>query len=415
MALVLGTRLGAYEIRAPIGRGGMGEVYRAWDPRLRRNVAIKVLHGISNIEPDRLRRFEDEARATAALNHTNIVSVYDVGAHNGAPYIVSELLEGQTLRSMLARSPLSTEAAIALTLQLCEGLAAAHDKGIVHRDLKPENLFITHGQHLKILDFGLAKLVEQRATTASTTTTLDKAPGVIIGTVGYLSPEQIKGEVVDCRSDIFTLGIILYEVLAGTRPFRGDNAVETMHAILKQDPPALTSDHDRLGRTLSMVTLRCLEKEPSDRFQTATDISRALGAHVIVTIAPGGQNAVHHETLDVVAYREPPGWLTWSGLTLLALILFVPIAVWVASPSNRPIYPHMTGCLTFNAKDFVFSVGERQYVIDAPSFLDLRPHIGHRVDVSYTSNAIIVSPGARGQEIRKIGIRDIRSIAPACK
>jgi serine/threonine protein kinase len=241
VALEAGSRLGPYEVVGLLGSGGMGEVYRARDPRLEREVAIKVLTG-EVVDSDRLRRFEREARAASALNHPNVLAVYDVGAHEGAPYVVSELLEGQTLRVRLEGGALPVRKALEQALEIAHGLAAAHDKGIVHRDLKPDNVFITEDGRVKILDFGLAKLTraplveeaDQRTATQPT------EAGVVMGTVGYMSPEQVRGEGVDPRSDIFSLGAVLFEMLTGTRAFRRPSAAETMNAILKEDPPELS-------------------------------------------------------------------------------------------------------------------------------------------------------------------------------
>ncbi len=218
MSLASGTRLGPYEILAPIGAGGMGEVYRAKDSRLGRDVAVKVLPASFSADPDRLRRFEQEARAAGILNHPNITAVYDIGTHEGAPYVVQELLEGETLRSALAGGKLSPRKAIDYALQIAHGLAEAHEKGIVHRDLKPENLFVTRDGRLKILDFGLAKLTHQEETGQATnlpTASAGTEPGVVMGTLAYMSPEQVKGKPADARSDIFSFGAILYEMLSG--------------------------------------------------------------------------------------------------------------------------------------------------------------------------------------------------------
>src|SRR5262245_20031132 len=224
MALTPGSRLGPYEILSPLGAGGMGEVYRARDERLGRDVAIKVLPESLSSEPDRLRRFEQEAKAAGLLNHSNITAVYDVGSHDGAPYVVSELLEGETLRGTMAGGKLQVRKVIDYSIQIAHGLAAAHEKGIVHRDLKPENLFVTRDGRVKILDFGLAKLTRPETgagpLTEAPTESHRTEPGVVLGTVGYMSPEQVRGQPADARSDIFTLGTILYEMLSGKRAFR---------------------------------------------------------------------------------------------------------------------------------------------------------------------------------------------------
>ena len=240
MALETGSRLGPYEIVGLLGSGAMGEVYRARDPRLEREVAIKVL--LEEVaDRKQLGRFEQEARAAGALNHPNVLAVYDVGTHDGAPYVVSELLEGQTLRARLEGGPLPVRRALDYALEIARGLAAAHDKGIVHRDLKPDNVFVTNDGRIKILDFGLAKLT--RPTPPVRKGNQGTGPratesGVVLGTVGFMSPEQVRGEAVDHRSDIFSFGALLYEMLTGVRAFQRDNAVETMNAILKDDPPS---------------------------------------------------------------------------------------------------------------------------------------------------------------------------------
>ena len=234
MPLPAGTRLGPYEILAPIGAGGMGEVYRAKDPRLGREVAIKVLPASFSQDADRLKRFEQEARAAGILNHPNITAVYDIGQHDGAPYVVQELLEGETLRDRLSGGPIGQRKAIEYALQIAHGLAAAHEKGIVHRDLKPENLFVTRDGLVKILDFGLAKSVSPASAEPGQSTADTAAgtrPGIMLGTTGYMSPEQVRGAAVDHRSDIFSFGVILYEMLSGERAFQRHSDIETLMAI----------------------------------------------------------------------------------------------------------------------------------------------------------------------------------------
>ena len=283
MSLAAGTRLGPYEILGLIGAGGMGEVYRARDERLRREVAVKVLPASLSTDANRLRRFEQEAHAAGTLNHPNITAVYDVGTHEGSLYVVSELLEGETLRSRLAGGPLPLRKATDYALQISQGLAAAHEKGIVHRDLKPENLFVTKDGRVKILDFGLAKLVQPPEGEGSAATSLPTAsagtePGVVLGTLGYMSPEQVRGKPADARSDIFSFGAVLYEMLSGRRAFQGDTAADTMSAILKEEPPDLSVTNQNVPPGLERIVRHCLEKNPEERFHSAHDLAFDLQA-----------------------------------------------------------------------------------------------------------------------------------------
>ncbi len=271
--LASGTILGRYEIVAPVGAGGMGEVYRARDTRLNREVAAKVLPTTFAQDQERLRRFEDEARAAAALNHPNILVVYDVGTEHDAPYIISELLEGETLRKRLQTGALPLRKAVEYAAQLAHGLAAAHAKGILHRDLKPDNVFITRDGQVKILDFGLAKLTDPEQSATDVTRTSGSAPGMVVGTVGYISPEQVRGKPADPRSDLFALGAILYEMLTGQRAFKGDTPADTLTAILTKEPPELTSADGAIPPILESVVRHCLEKQPDERFQSARDIA----------------------------------------------------------------------------------------------------------------------------------------------
>ncbi len=281
MTLAAGTRLGPYEILAPIGAGGMGEVYRARDPRLGREVAIKVLPASYSQDPDRLKRFEQEARAAGALNHPGITAVYDIGTADGVPYIVTELLEGETLRNRVLAGPLPVRKAIDYAVQIARGLAAAHEKGIVHRDLKPENLFLTKDGRVKILDFGLAKLKsekDERGQTDLQTVSGGTEPGVVLGTMGYMSPEQVRGRAVDKRSDLFAFGTILYEMLSGQRAFRGDSAADTITAILTKEPPDLSQTNKEIHPGLDRIVRHCLEKNPEERFESARDVAFDLEA-----------------------------------------------------------------------------------------------------------------------------------------
>jgi DNA-binding beta-propeller fold protein YncE len=280
MALNPGTKLGPYEIVAPLGAGGMGEVYRATDTRLGRDVAVKVLPASVAKDADRLRRFELEAKTVATLNHPNILGLHDIGTYEGAPFLVSELLEGETLREKIDAGPIPTRRTVEYALGIAQGLAAAHARGVVHRDLKPENVFLTRDGRVKILDFGLAKLVreEHNLESALTLTSPTTMPGMVMGTIGYMSPEQVKGQPSDERSDIFSFGAVLYEILTGTRAFKKDTTVETMTAILKEEPPELTETGWQGPIGLQRILTRCLEKSPERRFQSASDLAFAIEA-----------------------------------------------------------------------------------------------------------------------------------------
>src|SRR5436190_8142141 len=272
----------------------MGEVYRARDARLGRTVAIKVLPASFSSDRDRLQRFIQEARAAAGLNHPNILSIFDIGEEQGAPYIVSELLEGETLRDRLRMGPIPVRKAVEFALQAARGLAAAHEKGIVHRDLKPENLFLTEDGHLKILDFGLAKLTrpdgESGAADAATVQAVTE-PGLVMGTVGYMAPEQVRGKAADARSDLFAFGAILYEMISGKRAFHGETPADTMSAILKEDPPELSETGRNVPPALARIVNHCLEKSPAQRFQSSSDVAFALEA--LTDVSGTAKSGVH--------------------------------------------------------------------------------------------------------------------------
>lgn len=324
-----GTQLAEYTILAQIGAGGMGEVYRARDKRLNRDVAIKVLPPFVTGDPDRLRRFEQEARAAAALSHPNILAVFQMGTYEGAPYLVSELLEGSTLREQLTRGPMPLRRAIDCGVQIARGLAAAHEKGIAHRDLKPENVFITRAGTAKILDFGLAKLTQSAGAADSSipTLTIMTEPGVILGTVGYMSPEQVSGKAADHRADIFAFGAVLYEMLTGRRAFQKNTSVETMNAILNEEPN-ISEVAQGTPAALQKIVRRCLEKHPEQRFQSASDLAFALEALPdAVEISPS-------------AVRRRPGlrrlWL-WTAAALAAAVFVWIIANRAASEFQNPL------------------------------------------------------------------------------
>jgi serine/threonine protein kinase len=318
MPLVAGTRLGPYEVLDLVGFGGMGEVYRARDPRLGRDVAIKVLPAEVGADPDRLRRFEQEARAVAALNHPNILTVFDVGAHVAAgetavgapapatPYVVMELLQGETLREMASRRAPTQRQVLGWAAQTAQGLEAAHAKGIVHRDLKPENVFVTTEGRVKVLDFGLAKQVDRlTAESGEATASSPTDAGQVVGTVGYMSPEQVRGLAVDPRTDVFSFGVLLYELLGGRHPFRRETTIATLTAILEEAPAELSTLGRGIPPAVSGIVRRCLEKGRQERYGSAHDVRVALEA---VLAAPAGS-----AVLQEVEERSPyPGLASFT-------------------------------------------------------------------------------------------------------
>jgi serine/threonine protein kinase len=315
MPLTAGTKLGPYEIQSPLGAGGMGEVYRARDTRLDRTVALKILPGAFSTDPDRLHRFQHEAKILSALNHPNVLAIYDVGEQNGVRFLVSEFLEGQSLRDTLAAGTLSRRRLIEYALDVAKGLAAAHEKGIVHRDLKPDNVFITRDDRVKVLDFGLAKQVPETGSHDSATMTGagPTIPGTVMGTVGYTSPEQVRGLPLDHRSDIFSFGAVLYEMASGNRAFRGDSSVETMNAILKDEVPELSESSAHVSPGLDRIIRRCLEKKPERRFQSASDLAFALDA---LSAGSGISQPAASTPLSI----KKPG-LAWIVAALAVLVL----------------------------------------------------------------------------------------------
>jgi Tol biopolymer transport system component len=316
MGLTPGEKVGPYEVISQLGEGGMGEVYRANDSRLHRAVALKMI-GLTGSDGDRVRRFEQEARSIAALNHPNIVAIYDVGTHGEIPFLVTELLEGETLRERLNRGPLPVRKAIEVATQIAQALSAAHERGIVHRDLKPENIYLTKDGHTKLLDFGLSKeqpLGDVLGTISATVTGAHTAPGTVMGTVGYMSPEQVRGLPADHRSDIFSFGTVLYEMLAGKRAFTGGSSVETMHAILNDEPPEIDITVVRIPPGLERIVRHCLEKNPADRFQSARDLTFALSA------LSGSETSLAAPMQSAPPDRKLRYWAIGGAVVVLALL-----------------------------------------------------------------------------------------------
>jgi len=326
MPLAAGSRLGSYEILAPLGAGGMGEVYRARDPKLAREVAIKVLPTAMAGDSTSLARFEREAKAVAALTHPNILAIHDFGAVDGVTFAVMELLQGETLRQRLDHGALPSKRAVEIAREISLGLSAAHEKGIVHRDLKPENLFLTKEGLLKILDFGLARQFRKPEGATQHTLTEGSGPGVALGTAGYMSPEQVRGEDVDHRSDIFSFGAVLYEMLSGRRAFQGETSVERMNAILREEPPPLSDSNRPIPPALDRIVAHCLEKQPGDRFQSARDLAFDLGTLAAATSGPNTPEAA----------RRPRRW--GRALSVAAIAATIALAFWAGgrySPGER--------------------------------------------------------------------------------
>ncbi len=337
MAMTPGARLGPYEILSPIGAGGMGEVYRARDTRLKRDVAIKVLPESVATDPARLARFEREAQAVAALSHSNILSIFDFGKEGAVVYTVTELLDGETLRSRLEAGPIEARRAVDFGVQIAKGLAAAHEKGIVHRDLKPENVFVTRDGGIKILDFGLAKetaapALAREASSLPTEEASEKSltePGTVLGTIQYMAPEQIRGLPLDHRADLFAFGAVLYEMLSGRRAFRRGTPADTAAAILSQEPPEMSGAGRAVAPALERLTRRCLEKRPEDRFQSARDV--AFGLEVLSPSAdPGGGPPVEADAREAASPRRRER-LAWS----FCAILFAGLLAALLAPSLR--------------------------------------------------------------------------------
>jgi Tol biopolymer transport system component len=366
MPLAAGTKLDGYEVLALLGAGGMGEVYRARDSALKREVAIKVLPTFVSRDPDRLSRFEQEAQAAAALNHPNILAVYQFGSFQDAPYLVSELLVGESLRQVLQRGPLPLRKAIDHGAQVAHGLAAAHEKGIVHRDLKPENLFVTKDGRVKILDFGLAKLIQSQANSDGVAPTLMHGTelGMMIGTAGYMAPEQVRGEAVDHRTDIFALGMVLYEMLTGKHAFPRPTSAETMTAILKDDLPTISQIAQNIPPALQRIVHRCLEKNPEQRFLSASDLAFALEA-----LSDSGSTSA-------VAIAAPPAGKTRRSLlwpiVVIAAVLVAALAYFAIANRNKvtPLRISEYTRITHNghAGDVVATDGSRLYLQTYPEF-----------------------------------------------
>ena len=357
MTIAPGTTLGRYEIQSPLGAGGMGEVYLARDIRLGREVAVKVLPASVSADAERLRRFEQEACAASKLNHPHILVIHDVGTHDGIAFMVSELLLGETLRERISAGALPLPEALAYAVQIATGLAAAHEHGIVHRDLKPENIFVTPAGQIKILDFGLAKLTHAaaEADTNAATQLLMTQPGMILGTVGYMSPEQVDGRPADARADIFSLGVVLYEMLAGRRAFEGESVVDTLNAIRKEQPLELTQVNARVPAGLARVVRRCLEKKPERRFQSASDLAFALEALAETPPSTPGLDAA--PPLGRKLRREHVAWL------LAGVLLLASLALGVAYLQRAPAAASATRFLIYPPEQTVLEAGDLPFPV----------------------------------------------------
>lgn len=369
-----GTHVGRYEVRLLIGEGGMGQVYRATDATLGRDVAIKILPSELATAAERLYRFEQEAKSASALNHPNILAIYDVGTHNGSPYIVSELLEGETLRDRLRSGAIPLKKTIDYAQQIVRGLAAAHAKGIIHRDLKPENLFISKDGHVKILDFGLAKLVSPLSEFSSEpeadTMRLKTRPGVVMGTVGYMSPEQVRGESADHRADIFSFGAVFYEMLTGKRAFRGESPIEIMSAILSQEPAEPTEATRGIAPAFERIVHHCLEKRPEDRFQSTRDLAFDIESLAGTATLSGPALA---------AARAAPGRRTrgiWLAAAVVLILGALAAAFFLGKSSGQPGPPSYQQ-LTFR-RGTIYSA---RFALDGHTILFSATWTGNPVDI----------------------------------
>jgi eukaryotic-like serine/threonine-protein kinase len=351
MALNGGTKLGSYEIRSPLGAGGMGEVYVATQSNLGRQVAIKVLASASASDPERLRRFEQEACAASALNHPNIISIYDVGRENTTAYIAMEFVDGRTLRALLESGPLTIKKTLQIAVQIADGLAKAHAAGIVHRDLKPENIMMTRDGLVKILDFGLAKLMQRLdSSPQNMTATVDSQPGAVLGTAGYMSPEQARGEPVDYRADLFSLGSILYEMVTGKQPFRRDSTAQTLAAIIEDDPQPVVEANAKTPTPLRWVIERCLAKDPGERYSSTVDLAHDLKNirdHLSDTTASG-------TTLQPAVRQKSSKWLIPAAFAISGIILGAVLVLWL-KPEPVLSAPSVHA-ITFSGNDFAPSV-----------------------------------------------------------
>src|SRR4029079_10553075 len=371
MALQPGTRLGPYEIKSLLGAGGMGEVILAHDARLGRDVALKVLPAQYARAPDRLRRFEIGARAASQLNHPNILTVFDIGTDDGQPYVVAERLEGETLRDRLGRGPMAEREALEVARQVGRGLAAAHARGIVHRDLKPENVFLTRDGHVKILDFGLAKLT---ADGSGSHTRIETAyateAGVIVGTVQYMAPEQVKGQAIDQRVDLFAFGAVLFEMLTGKGPFMRPSRADATSARLNDTPPARDDERPGVSPQVARVVEHCLEKAPEQRFQSARDLLFALDA-------AGTRSSASSSAQPITAPATRPKIPT-ALVVAAAAALGLAIGWWGAprAPQNRaPTFAHVLRFVATDATEFapVLSPDGKwiAYMADSPERCDV--------------------------------------------
>ncbi|HTR02910.1 MAG TPA: serine/threonine-protein kinase [Thermoanaerobaculia bacterium] len=327
MTLAAGEQLGPYEIISPLGKGGMGEVYRARDTRLRREVALKLLPDAAAHDADSLHRFDRETRAVATLNHPSILAIHDTGSFRDVPYAVTELLQGETLAERLRTGPLHTDKAVEVAGQIADGLAAAHEKGIIHRDIKPDNIFLTHEGRAKILDFGIAR-IEQPARTAGLSDTITKSRSsssqFLVGTAGYMSPEQVRGKQIDGRTDIFSLGATFFEMLTGRRAFSRDSPVETLGAVLRDDPRK-HPEAEKIPDPIKVMVFRCLEKDAADRYQSARDLLMDLRAYQAERLSRAAER---------VQFRSEPPWKhrrTRLLLRTVGAIVLTALAFWAGS------------------------------------------------------------------------------------
>ncbi|NUO54338.1 MAG: serine/threonine protein kinase, partial [Polyangiaceae bacterium] len=393
MALQAGVRIGRFTILELLGAGGMGMVYRARDAELERDVALKVLKPELGLDAERTKRFLREAKAAGRLRHPNVISIFDVGIHEGAPFVVTELLEGETLRARLERGPVALEEALAIGRQIVAALEVAHEAGIVHRDLKPENVFLAQTGEAKLLDFGVAKILEPpmagSAAGSASTVSLQTEPGTVIGTVGYMAPEQLRGEEVDPSADVFSFGAIFYEMVSGLRAFGGDTPVERLAAILKESPPDICDgDAREVAKVAREMVRKCLSKDPRNRYASASELGKELDR------AREGSAPAEPETRDLGPPAAAPSGRPGLLAALALIIAGVPIAFAAGRCSSGPTVPEVLPAPSGSAVDASGASSAVAPIDGAPKFTRLTFRTGGIASARFAPDGMTVAYGA---------------------